>query len=65
MGSTAKKFANLTKKSNEFFISDKKVISVKDHPEFLKGFYDYPEIRFQGHDRMFAKIVQDYVGISH
>jgi transposase InsO family protein len=54
----------LTKKGDEFFIGDKKVIPVEDHPEFLKGFYDNPETSFQGRDRMFAKIAQDYVGIS-
>jgi hypothetical protein len=63
-GSKAKKYINLTKKGDEFFIGDKKVIPVEDHPEFLKGFYDNPEIGFQGHDRMFAKITQDYIGIS-
>jgi hypothetical protein len=63
-GSKAKKYINLTKKGGEFFISNKKIIPVEDHLEFLKGFYDNPETGFQGHDRMFAKIAQDYVGIS-
>jgi transposase InsO family protein len=63
-GSKAKKYINLTKKGNEFFIGDKKVIPVEDHPEFLKGFYDNPETGFQGRDRMFAKIAQDCVEIS-
>jgi hypothetical protein len=36
----------LTKKGNKFFIGDKKVIPVEDHLEFLKGFYDNPEIGF-------------------
>jgi transposase InsO family protein len=63
-GSKAKKYINLTKKGDEFFIGDQKIIPVEDHPEFLKGFYDNPETGFQGRDRMFAKIAQDYVGIS-
>jgi hypothetical protein len=63
-GSTAKKFTNLAKKGDKFFIGEKKVIPVEGHSEFLKGFYDNPETGFQGRDRMFAKIVQDYVGIS-
>jgi hypothetical protein len=62
--STAKKFTNLTKKDNEFFIGDKKVIPAEEHPEFLRTFYDNPETGFQGRDQMFAKIAQDYVGIS-
>jgi hypothetical protein len=63
-GSKAKKYTNLTKKGNKFFISNKKVIPVEDHPEFLKGFYNNPETGFQGRNRMFAKIAQDYIGIS-
>jgi hypothetical protein len=63
-GSKAKKYINLTKKGDEFFISDKKIIPVEDHSEFLKGFYDNPETSFQGCNRIFAKIAQDYVGIS-
>jgi hypothetical protein len=63
-GSKAKKYINLTKKSAEFFISDKKVIPVEDHSEFLESFYDNPETCFQGHNHIFAKIVQDFVGIS-
>jgi hypothetical protein len=63
-GSKAKKYINLIKKGNKFFIGNKKVISVEDHLEFLKGFYDNPETGFQGHDCTFAKIMQDYVRIS-
>jgi hypothetical protein len=57
----AKKFANLTIKGDKFFIGKKKVIPVKDHSEFLKGFYDNPETRFQGCNRIFAKIAQDSI----
>jgi hypothetical protein len=63
-GSKAKKYINLTKKGNEFFIGDKKVIPVEDHPEFLKGFYDNPETGMQGRDALFAKISREYTGIS-
>jgi hypothetical protein len=38
---------------------------VKDHLEFLKGFYDNMETGFQGCNKMFAKIAQDYIRISH
>jgi hypothetical protein len=49
-GSKAKKYINLTKKGDEFFIGKKKVIPVEDYLEFLKGFYDNPETGFQGHN---------------
>jgi hypothetical protein len=42
-GSKAKKYINLTQKSDKFFIGDKKVISVKDHSEFLRNYYNNPE----------------------
>lgn len=63
-GSTHKKFVGLTKKDGEYYLEDKQIRPKEEHQEFLKGFYDSPETGFQGRDRMFAKIVRDYVGIS-
>jgi hypothetical protein len=63
--STTKKFANLTKKGNEFFIGEKKVIPVKEHSEFLKLYYDNPETGMRGRDVLFAKISRKHMGISH
>jgi hypothetical protein len=63
-GSKAKKYINLTKKGDEFFIGDKKVIPVEDHSEFLRNYYDNPETGMKGRDALFAKISLEYVGIS-
>jgi transposase InsO family protein len=62
--STAKKFAGLTKKGDDFYIGTKKVIPAEQIDEWLAKFYDDPETGFQGRDRMFAKIFADYAGIS-
>jgi transposase InsO family protein len=62
--STAKKFTNLTKKDNDFFIGEKKVIPVEEHSEWLARYYDNPETGMRGRDALFAKISREYVGIS-
>jgi hypothetical protein len=49
---------------NSFGIHIGKVIPVEGHSEFLKGFYNNPETGFQERDQIFAKIAQEYVGVS-
>jgi hypothetical protein len=61
---TLKKFTNLTKKGNEFFIGDKKIVLVEEHSKFLKRYYDNPETGFKGRDRLASFIAQDYIVIS-
>jgi hypothetical protein len=62
--STAKKFANLTKRGTDFYIGKKKVIPTEEHQEWLRAFYDDPETGMRGRDALFAKIYADYAGIS-
>jgi hypothetical protein len=45
-----------TKKGNDFFISNKKIIPVENHLKFLKGFYDNLKTSFQGYDQILPKL---------
>jgi hypothetical protein len=63
VGSTEKKFTNLTKKGKEFFIGEK-FIHVEELSEWLVAYYDNPKTRMQGRDALFAKISREEIGIS-
>jgi hypothetical protein len=60
----SKKFAEVQKRGTDYFLNGKRIIPVEDQSEFLREYYDDPSKGFCGRDRFYAKIAQEYAGIS-
>lgn len=54
----------LQKRGPDYYLGAKKVIPAEDVAEFLKNYYDDPSTGMRGRDAMFARISENYVGIS-
>jgi hypothetical protein len=60
----SKKFAEVQKRGDDYFLNGKRIIPVEDQSEFLREYYDDPSKGFCGQDRFYAKIAQEHAGIS-
>lgn len=63
-GSTWKKFANVTKRNNKYYLGERQIIPVEDHKDFLMSWWDSRLTGYAGRDGTYSRIAESYAGIS-
>ena len=59
-----KKWNEFRKIQNKYFVNNKQIVFKEEINDFLIDFYNDPKTGYQGRDKLFSKIQNDYIGIS-